>query len=216
MMRTAETDAFVEALLACDRRRAFDLAAQGARERGESHFIDQTIVTSLEEIGRRWERSKVALSQIYMSSRICEQITDTMLPQAGVIREHNAALGIATLEDHHLLGKKIVTSALRASGYDVLDLGFGMGPETLINSCRKHDIQVLIISVLMYPSALKVQQVADVMRAERPDFRVLVGGAPFRLDPELWQTVHADAMAVTPGDTVKRVSAWLAEEVHHA
>jgi len=102
-------------------------------------------------------------------------------------------LAIAVLEDHHALGKRLVLSALRSSGYAVADHGHGVTVERLVQRCRDEKPRVLLISTLMLPAALRVREVVDRLALPAPRPLVIVGGAPFRLDPELWREVGADA-----------------------
>ena len=48
-------------------------------EKNGIDFIDEYIVKSLTSIGDKWEKGEVALSQVYMSSRLCEEIATSIL-----------------------------------------------------------------------------------------------------------------------------------------
>ena len=49
--------------------------------------MEKLVVPALERIGAGWEQGRVALSQVYMSGRICEELVDTLL------------IGASSLED---------------------------------------------------------------------------------------------------------------------
>jgi trimethylamine corrinoid protein len=55
-------------------------------------------------------------------------------------------------------------------------------------------LRVLLVSALMLPSALHVRDLVLRLKSASPDLKVVVGGAPFLFDPELWREVGADAM----------------------
>jgi methanogenic corrinoid protein MtbC1 len=110
-------------------------------------------------------------------------------------------MAIAVLDDYHLLGKRMVYSVLRASGYALKDYGT-VTADMLVRHVLRDRIAVLLISVLMLPSALHIKKLrADLHRAGcRP--LIVVGGAPFRFDTDLWREVGADAMAGTASEAV--------------
>lgn len=54
-----------------------------------------------------------------MSTRICEELLDTLSGPGGLIRNSHPEMAIAVLEDYHLLGKRIVHSFLRVSSFDI-------------------------------------------------------------------------------------------------
>ncbi len=115
-------------------------------------------------------------------------------------------MAIAVLEDFHALGKRIVYAHLRSCGYDIIDYGQGIDAKTLADWTIKDNIEILLISTLMLRSALKVEQVKQNLEAAGSNTKILVGGAPFLLDPELWQKVRADAMGRNAADAVAIIS----------
>lgn len=173
--------------------------------------IETLIVPALEDIGRKWEKGNVSLSQVYMSGRICETIVDTMIPDTDPLRSSHPRIAIAVLEDHHTLGKRIVYSVLRAGGYSVTDYGHGLTVDQLVNNVVRDKIQILLISTLMLPAALRTREAIEGIRKELPGTRIIVGGAPFLFDPELWKEVGADAMGHAASETLEIVRRMSAE-----
>ena len=82
------------------------------------------------------------------------------------------------LDDYHVLGKRVVTAFLRAAGYIVADYG-RTAPGELVEEVKSLKPPILLISVLMLPSALKVKEVTAQIRndMEKPP-KIFVGGAP--------------------------------------
>ena len=183
---------FEQALLSLDRLAARNILESGGSEK-PLQLVEKLVVPALERIGAGWEQGRVALSQVYMSGRICEELVDTLLPPDGLDRKNRPKMAIAVLQDYHLLGKRIVYSVLRASGFELLDYG-RVDADDLVRRVRHDGVEVLLISVLMLSSALRVKDVRTKLQALGSDVKIVVGGAPFRLDDQLWKEVSADAM----------------------
>lgn len=198
------------ALLDADRRGAAEVLAI-ARAREGAGTVDRVVVPALERIGGYWEQGRLALSQVYMAGRICEDLADDLEPAAAAARMAPGALAIAVLEDHHLLGKRIVLATLRAAGWPVEDLGHGMSARELATRVAGSGIRVLLVSTLMLRAALHVRDLVRMLRAAPAPVRVLVGGAPFRIDRRLWREADADAMGVTASDALALVEQHAAE-----
>jgi methanogenic corrinoid protein MtbC1 len=184
---------FIRALLTLNRLSARRIVTELSGALTPLEIAEGTIVQSLETIGQGWQRGDVALSQVYMSGRICEEIMDGLLPPGAPDRKNQPSMAIATLEDYHLLGKRIVYSVLRANGFDLADYGRVTVDEAVRRACKDR-LRVLLISTLMLPSALQVRELAARLRSASPGVKIVVGGAPFLFDPELWREVGADAM----------------------
>jgi methanogenic corrinoid protein MtbC1 len=202
--------AFREALETLDRIGAESIVNQARSEMTPIQVVDQVVVPALEQIGQAWETGDVALSQVYMSGRICEELVEQVLPPSDPDRKHQPRSAIVVLCDYHMLGKRIVYSQMRASGFELFDYG-RMDVDELVERALADQIRVLLISVLMLPSALKVKQVCARLKAAGAPIRIAVGGAPFLFDDRLWQEVGADAMGHNAADAVSLVEGWMRE-----
>ncbi len=192
---------FENALLAIDRLGAKNLITSASDRLPPMELVDQVIVSALTRIGSKWERGEIALAQVYMGGRICEELVDTLLPLGDPQRKNQPPMAIATLDDYHMLGKRIVYSVMRAAGFDLKDYG-RMTADQLIKRVKADQTRILMISTLMLNSALHVADLVDGLKAEQQNVKVIVGGAPFIFDSRLWRDVKADAVALSASDVV--------------
>lgn len=162
--------------------------------------LEQLLVPAMENIGTKWDNGEVALSQVYMSGKICEQIVDKILPETKTKRKDDPSIALAVFQDHHILGKMIVQTFLRASGYYINDYGHQNNIDNIIEKVKDDKIEILLISVLMFNSALHLKELTNKIKDQNIKVKVIVGGAPFRFDQELYQKIGADAMARDASD----------------
>lgn len=204
--------AFEQALLSLDRMAARRIFAEVVASSGSMAQVEQLVVPTLERIGQNWEAGQVALSQVYLSGRLCEELMVGLLPTANLTLPQSTGVAIAVLEDYHLLGKRMVYSVLRASGIAVRDYG-RVTAAGVVARAMTDNIKVLLISTLMLPSALQVREVRAGLWAAGANVRLVVGGAPFRLDPQLWREVGADAMGCNAAEAVDLVTRFIGDGV---
>jgi methanogenic corrinoid protein MtbC1 len=203
-------DELVRALLSVDRLAVKRMITQLYPGIHPYRLAEILVVPALEEIGKGWEAGLYSLSQVYMSGRICEETIDLVLPPEDSHRRNQPRMAIVVLEDHHLLGKRIVYSVLRASGFELADFG-QQNVEQLTKRIQMEKIEILLISVLMLPSALKVKNLRAALDEAGVHVKIIVGGAPFRIDRELWRQVGADAYGGNVGDAVEVVNQMIKE-----
>lgn len=201
---------FEEALLAIDRTRAFRLM-EGALNVGIPALrLAQTCITpALERIGQGWELGTLALSQVYMSGRISEEVVNSLFPEPEVLRGRQPAIALALLEDYHALGKRMVQLALRSAGYRCLDYG-RVTAEELSRRIQEEAPDLVLVSTLMYRSALRVEAVTSTLARAGCGIPLCVGGAPFRFHGGLWKNVGADAWGAEASDAVAFVEGRMA------
>ena len=192
---------FETTLLSIDRIGANEILKETSNKWSSMEQLKYIIAPALERIGAGWERGQIALTQVYMAGRICEELVEKILPREAPDRKRQPKMAITVLKDYHLLGKRIVLSALRASGYELKDYG-RMDVDELVEQTLKDQIELLFISTLMLPSALQVESVKKRLDHAQSPVRIVVGGAPFRMDDTLWKAVGADAMGQDASDAV--------------
>ncbi|MBF0125825.1 MAG: cobalamin-dependent protein [Magnetococcales bacterium] len=208
IQQDALCESFRQALASFDRLRAEELFQHALTLGTPTEMVERLIVPALEQIGGDWESGQIALSQVYMSGRLCEDLVNQMFPAEGApVGEARTRGAIVVLRDYHMLGKRIVYSMLRTSGVHLLDYG-RLDVEEVVERVIADQVNILLISVLMLPSALKVQEVRAGLEARQARVRILVGGAPFLLDPLLWREVGADAMGRNAVDGLRILRQW--------
>jgi methanogenic corrinoid protein MtbC1 len=206
-------EAFLDALLDTDRLAARRVLESASQPYGLGHALDSLMMPVLETVGKRWESGELALAQVYMSGRICEELIDSLMPDNGGNGADSPPLvAIATLEDQHALGKRIVLSMLRAGNIPVRDYGLGLGVEELVERSRADGIRVLLVSTLMLRSALRVKDLVRALAAAHLAVKVAVGGAPFMFDRRLADEVGAAAVGYSASDAPAIVRRLLGDE----
>lgn len=200
-------DSFEEVLLEMDKSAAFELSRQ---HNNHLTLVEEILVPCLERIGTSWEEGRVALAQVYISAQICEEILVSILPEIDTSNDSTPNIALVLLEDYHALGKMIVKSSLIASGHSVIDLG-RMDVDEIVTSVKEKDIKILLVSVLMLPSALLVKELRKRFDQEHLETKIVVGGAPFRLDKNLWKEVGADDYGTVASDSIQIVDRLVRE-----
>lgn len=203
-LRQSYLERFENALLSMDRLAAREVLSEIAGNfSGEEIFInlEELVVPVLEKIGVGWEKGAVSLAQVYMSGRICEGAVAEIMPSNGHSGPAKAKIAIAALEDYHLLGKRMVKSVLFASGFGPIDYGTKSAAE-LAGLVIKDGVEILLVSTLMFPSALRIKDLRKMFSDAGKGVKIVVGGAPFRFDGNLWKEVGADAMGCRASEAV--------------
>ncbi len=201
------------ALLSLHRLEAQNILSQAFNTHGQARTIDEIVAPALEQIGEDWEKGSLALSQVYMSGRLCEQLVKIATGSESQPLHAQPKIGIAVLDDYHSFGKKLVMASVRSAGFDLTDFGAGVHTEDLAKQAADADIEILLISVLMLRAALQIKELVIRLSELGSNPQVVVGGAPFRFDPLLWREVGATAMGGTASDAIKIVTRLCGEKI---
>lgn len=157
------------------------------------------------------------LAQHFMTAQIASEVTERMLQKFSQPPQIIGRVVIGTAAgDLHSLGKRIVSGCLKAMMVDMIDLGVNVPAERFVEEAIAHDAQVIAISAMMVHTAtgengcIRVREILK-QRGLEHRFKLIVGGAPYRFDPELYKSVGADAWA-SDGVTAGKVICDLIQE----
>jgi methanogenic corrinoid protein MtbC1 len=202
---STSTKALIEAIRMADRVGARSLIEAWAAEKGYESVVMDLLSPALETIGRGWSEAcgEVSLSQGYVAAKIAEEVLEKVLEQRTNPSETQTAKGPVVLgnvqDDYHPLGRKMVVSFLRLEGWEVHDLGVDASAKDLIDTAQTVGARVVGASAMMYSTAknvLKLRQEID-RRGLQGRLQLAVGGAVFKLRPELVAEFGADGTAPT-------------------
>lgn len=220
MMLDQIRESFWEAVLDTNRDRALDVVRRSVR-RGVSpeEIVFEVVIPVLEQRGASVATTtEMNLAQHFVAAQIAAEVTDEMIPEFAQAPETagRAIIGTA-VGDLHSLGKRIVTGCLKARMIDTVDLGVNVDAERFVDAAVAHRAQVIAVSAMMLHTArgengaVKVRQVLKERGLEQ-SIRLVVGGAPYRFDKNLYKVVQADAWA-EDGLSGAQLIANLAREV---
>ncbi len=207
-MTSSAIERTISAILSLDEADLEKLVHQSMASMTPLQVAEEIISPALERIGILWEEGTANLAQIFLGSRLCEDLLQRILPQEAHWRKDSPVIAITNYDDHHSLGKKIVYMTLRSAGYDIIDLGW-TDANSIALKVKEHQVEVLMVSTLMLRSALKTREIPRLLREGRSSAVMVVGGAPFIFDPELAREVGAEALGSSGADAAGIVQALL-------
>ncbi len=195
--------AYREAVFDTDRQRALQvIAAAVGRDATPEEIVFEVVIPSIEETARELgDRAGASLAQHFLASQIGAEVVEAMIPRFARAPESGGRVIIGTSRgDFHGLGKRIVIGCLRAHLIEATDLGLNVAPERFVDEAVRLGAPVIGISSMMVHTARGEQGCLGVRRVLRErgleeGIKLVVGGAPYRHDPELYRAVGADAWA---------------------
>lgn len=194
--------------MALDAQRMRGLLELSLSHRTPLEVAEELISPALSKIGVMWEEGEANLAQIFLASKMCDELLSQILPKEAHWRKDSPVIGITNFDDHHSLGKKIVYMVLRADGFDAIDLGW-TNSSSIGEAVIENRVDVLLVSTLMLRSALKAKEIPDIIRTNGNKVVMIVGGAPFLFDRELGKEVGAEAIGGSGADASRLINALM-------
>ena len=165
--------------------------------------VNRELIPALDIVGKGFEKGSIFLPQLLMSAEAAKEAFEVVKEaMSGVPRAGKGRVILATVKgDIHDIGKNIVKVLLENYGYDVLDLGKDVAPETIVDTAEKENIALIGLSALMTTTVVSMEETIRLLRERKPDTRVVVGGAV--MTKEYADAIGADCYAKEAMDTVR-------------
>ena len=165
--------------LASDAARLCRQALDAGRE--PLSVIDEDLIPALTVVGEGFEAKTVFLPGLLMSADAASAAFEEIkkrLSASGETREAQGRIVLATVKgDIHDIGKNIVKVLLENYGFDVIDLGKDVAPETVCETVVRENVRLVGLSALMTTTVPAMEETIRRLREAAPDCRVMVGGA---------------------------------------
>lgn len=167
-------------------------------------IVNTHVIPALDNVGKRFEEKKLFLPQLLMSAEAAkasfEVIKATMSADGSSVKK--GSIVIATVHgDIHDIGKNIVKLLLENYGYNVIDLGKNVPPETVLKAVTDNHAPLVGLSALMTTTVPAMEETVKLIKENAPWCKTVVGGAV--LTQDYADKIGADKYAADAMETVR-------------
>ena len=167
-------------------------------------IVNDEIIPALNEVGIGYENKTIYLPQLLMSAESAKsafEVIKEFMKNAEKAKS-KATFVIATVKgDIHDIGKNIVKLLLENYGFDVIDLGKDVPPETVVQAVIKTNAKLVGLSALMTTTVPAMEETIKLLKEKTPWCKVVVGGAV--LTEDYANKIGADHYAKDAMETVR-------------
>ena len=165
------------------KEKAGEITAELLKTCNPLDIIKNEIIPALDEVGVGFENKKIYLPNLLMSAESAKTAFSYIKNAMSEQNSTKSVFVIATVKgDIHDIGKNIVKTLLENYGYDVVDLGRDVAPEKVVEAAVKEDINLVGLSALMTTTVVNMEETIRLLKAAKPDCKIMVGGAVLTKD----------------------------------
>ena len=191
--------------------------------KGERHLASRKILDAVEcavpvkelylhvfqpvlyEVGRLWQVNEISVAQ----EHYCTAATQLIMSQLYTYifaTEKSAGTLVSTCVagDLHEIGVRMVTDFFEMDGWNTFYLGANMPAKAVVETLMQRNAVMLCISATISNHLGAVGELIQRVHAE-PGCRavkILVGGYPFNVAPDLWKKLDADGSALNAQEAI--------------
>ncbi len=167
-------------------------------------LVNGYIIPALNTVGLGFENKTVYLPQLLMSAEAAKNSFEVIKSSVSAENEKQSdqTIVIATVHgDIHDIGKNIVKLLLQNYGFNVIDLGKDVHPETIVEKVIELNAKIVGLSALMTTTVPAMQETIALLKDKAPSCKTIVGGAV--LTKEYADKIGADKYAKDAMEAVR-------------
>lgn len=164
----------------------------------EPESIIEALSSGMQTVADRFEREEYGLAELHMASEIYNEsvkLVESKFKAPPVLGKIVLGQAAARLKDY---GREAVAGVLKASGFEVYDLGEDVSGERFAAKAREVNADVVAICGLQSTNVEAARSAVSEIRASGATAKILVGpgiscGCQIVVDDKMRQMVGADA-----------------------
>ncbi|HWR06490.1 cobalamin B12-binding domain-containing protein [Sporomusa sp.] len=172
-----------EALRDLEEETVIELVETGIKNGQSALEIISECNAGMVAVGELFSQNQYFLSELIYSGEILAGVMaklEPLLQETGATESKGKVLVGTVKGDIHDIGKNIVISLLRGSGFEVIDMGVDVPTEEFAKKVKETGAKALGLCALLNFTYPEMKTVIETLQATgiRNDVQVIIGGAP--------------------------------------
>ena len=147
-------------------------------------LVETVLIPALDKVGANYEAGRAFLPQLLSAAQAAQAVFAVIQEHMGggdAVRKEKVI--IATVKgDIHDIGKNIVKTVMANYGYQMLDLGRDVPPETVVRSVVDDNVRLVGLSALMTTTLPAMEETVRQLKALPNPPAIMLGGAVVTAD----------------------------------
>lgn len=145
-------------------------------------LVQERMIPAMDEAGKRFEANEYFVPELLIAAKAMKgalELIRPLLAARGAKPVGRVVIG-AVKGDLHDIGKNLVASMLEGGGFEVIDLGIDVKPETFIATAREKEANIVALSALLTTTMPSMKATIDEFAKAgiRSNVKIMIGGAP--------------------------------------
>lgn len=160
-------------------------------------ILNKGLIQGMDRVGQGFKDGELFVPEVLIAARAMQAGMDVLRPL--LAESDTPGVGkyvIGTVKgDLHDIGKNLVKMMMEGAGFETIDLGADVAPESFVAAVKEHNPKFVGMSALLTTTMPQMKATIEALEKEglRSSVKVMVGGAP--LTSTYADQIGADAYA---------------------
>lgn len=170
-------------------------------------ILNSGLIAGMTIVSDQFKAHDIFLPDVLLAAKAMHAGLDELRPL--LIKEGIPSLGTVVIGsvqgDLHDIGKNLVAIMLKGAGFEVIDLGNDVAPNSFVQTAREKNASVIGMSALLTTTMSTMKAVVELVKEKglADEIKTVVGGAP--VSEAFAREIGADAYGFDAANAVDRV-----------
>ncbi len=143
-------------------------------------ILNKGLIQAMDVVGQKFTAGEVFVPEMLMAAKAMQAGLEVLKPHlaSGTMAEKGTVLIGTVKGDLHDIGKNLVTMMIEGAGFNVVDLGVDVDPETFVEKARSLKADVVCISALLTTTMPTMAKTVEAVKEAGLNVKTIIGGAP--------------------------------------
>lgn len=164
-------------------------------------LINQGLITAMSLVGKLFEEGEIFIPDMLVAARAMQSCLDILKPLLSETEaKPRGTIILGTVKgDLHNIGKNLVGIMLEGAGFEVVDLGTDVAPETFVRAIHERNAELVGLSALLTTTMNSMRTTIEAFEQSglRERVKIMIGGAP--VTESFAHQIRADGYAADAG-----------------
>lgn len=160
-------------------------------------LLEGGLIAGMDRVGKDFKSGELFIPEVLIAARSMQAGMNVLRPLlVGSKLASGGTIVIGTVKgDLHDIGKNLVKMMLEGAGFEIIDLGNDISPQSFVEAVRKHKPAIVGMSALLTTTMPQMKETVLALQSAglRDSIKVMIGGAPVTAEYAL--QIGADAYA---------------------
>lgn len=147
-----------------------------------AEILERGLIAGMDKVGQGFKEGDLFVPEVLIAARAMQSGMDILRPllaKSNVPSTGKYVIGVMK-GDLHDIGKNLVKMMLEGAGFETIDLGTDVHPETFVEAVRKHQPKIVGMSALLTTTMPQMKTTIEALKEAglRSSVKIMVGGAP--------------------------------------
>ncbi|SKC39615.1 corrinoid protein [Maledivibacter halophilus] len=145
-------------------------------------IISNGLLPGMNEVGILFKEGELFVPEVLVAAKAMSAGMELIKPllKDGEVQSAGKCLFATVKGDLHDIGKKLVSMLMEGAGYEIIDLGVDIDPESIVEEVKKHKPDLVGMSAMLTTTMVAMKDTVEALKENGlyEKVKVMIGGAP--------------------------------------